>query len=204
MTAVNRLGEWRSFFADWERNHGRVAPVTDITAMVIANPPAAWPEIAKMFRADGYDWIADQIEAQLPKPCPAVSGSAVPCGLLEGHAKPGGEYMHITAFGHQFQRVEYPKFTKFLDEILEDPEAKATFDAAQAKIDPIEALIQEFTHDADSDQAEFWPTVQWRKHHDRFAERLIDSAIARALSARLCSDCRINLKAELQPSGPTS
>lgn len=42
------------------------------------------------------------------------------------------------------------------------------------KIDPVEALVQEFTHEADSDAAEFWTTVQWRKHHDRFAASLAE------------------------------
>lgn len=40
------------------------------------------------------------------------------------------------------------------------------------KIDPVEALVQEFTYEADSDAAEFWTTVQWRKHHDAFAAAL--------------------------------
>lgn len=40
------------------------------------------------------------------------------------------------------------------------------------KIDPVEALVREFTHEAGSDAAEFWTTVQWRKHHDAFAASL--------------------------------
>ena len=53
-----------------------------------------------------------------------------------------------------------------LHELMESIEAQVKPE------DPIEALVQEFTHEADSDAAEFWTTVQWRKHHDRFAASL--------------------------------
>jgi len=76
-----------------------------------------------------------------------------------------------------------------------------------AEDDPIEAAIVEFTHAADSDKAEFWTTVQWRKHHDRFAARVLEvgrqQARDVALNQRLCADCRINLTAALRTGEPS-
>lgn len=57
------------------------------------------------------------------------------------------------------------------------------------KIDPVEALIQEFTHEATTDAAEFWTIVQWRKHHDDFTTRLSEVLRIGVGEAKPCGGC---------------
>jgi hypothetical protein len=51
-----------------------------------------WPAVAKSARADGYHWIAEQIEAQLPKaPVEEPTGDVVVAPVSGWFFKPGGD-----------------------------------------------------------------------------------------------------------------